>query len=171
VCPFCGADQSRPVQIVDPHAPQPLTAASFLREWGIAIIVILVVAGSLAGIYWHNFGEPSVSETAKAETAAAKSLRDLREILSAYALSARDTYPETLNSLGDRVSLPMQAAQSIGYRLEYRPKTSSNGAPPRGFVIFGRPEKGNYPNLCIDESGVVHATRENRTANVQDAPL
>jgi RNA polymerase subunit RPABC4/transcription elongation factor Spt4 len=168
VCPFCGADQTRPVQIVDPQTPQSLSGASFLREWGIVIIIIVVAVASLSGIYWHNFGEPSVSQAAQAERAAAKSLRDLREILSVYALSAKDAYPTTLNSLGDRVSSPMQTALSMGYRLEYSPKPSSNYAAPRGFVILARPEKSNYANLCVDESGVVHATQENRPATVQD---
>jgi hypothetical protein len=171
VCPFCGADQTRPVKIVDPHAPQPYTRASFLHDWGAVIIVIVVALCSVSGIYWRNFGVPSVSQAAKAATAAAKSLRDLREILSVYALSAKDTYPATLNSLGNRVSLPVQAAQSTGYVLEYSPKPSTSDAAPRGFVILARPEKGNYLNLCIDESGVVRATHEDRPATLRDAPL
>jgi hypothetical protein len=63
----------------------PRTAAANGRilssRMGGAIIVVLVAVGSLAGIYWHNFGEPRVSEAAKAESVAAKSLRDLREML------------------------------------------------------------------------------------------
>ena len=171
VCPFCGADQSQPVTFVNPHTPQPPTLKSFLHDWGFPISIIIAALGIVAGLYWHNFGEPAISPAARATAVTAKSLRDIREALSTYALSAKDCYPAALSSLGNRVNLPMQAAQDAGYRLEYRPKLFANEGIPRGFVILARPEKDTYPNLFIDETGVVRTTQENRSATPKDPYL
>jgi hypothetical protein len=166
VCPLCGADQTRPVEIT--NSPQPRTLTSFLHGWGAVIAIILVGVGGMAGIFWLNLGEPSTSPALQAAGTAAKSLRDVREALSSYALS-EDAYPATLESLGDRASLPMQAALSAGYKLQYSPQPSQGVY--RGFVILARPEKSDYVNLYIDESGVIRATPENHPATVQDPPL
>jgi hypothetical protein len=171
VCPLCGADQTRPVQVVDPNLQPPITAARLFHEWKIVIVVIVVFLGSLGGILWHNFGERGVSPASQAAGVAAKSLREIREALSAYAISTKDTYPEALNSLGDRASLPLQTALTAGYRIEYSPKSSSSESVFRGFVILARPEKSGFLNLRIDESGVVRATEENRPATLQDLPF
>ncbi len=171
VCPLCGADQTRPVKLVDPNLPQPLTRASFFRAWGTVIAVIVIAAGLEAGIYWYNFGGRSVSLASQAAEVAAKSLRELRESLSAYAVSTKDAYPTALIALSDRTSAPLMAARTAGYRLEYSPKLSSSESVPRGFVILARPEKSNYPSLFIDESGVVRVTEEPRSATVQDPPF
>ena len=171
MCPFCSADQTQPVEFANPYLPQPRTLQSFLHDWGRVILVLVAFAGTMAGILWHNFSVPTVSPASKATVVAAKSLRDVREALSTYALSTKDSYPADLNSFGERVSLPMQAALAAGYRLEYSPKPASNDSAPRGFVILARPEKNGYPNLFIDESGVVRATKENQLATLKDPPL
>jgi hypothetical protein len=171
VCPLCGADQTRPVQVVDPNLQPPITAARLFHEWKIVIVVIGVFLGSLGGIVWHNFGEGSISPAAQAAGVTAKSLMELREALSAYAISTKDAYPTSLNSLGDRASLPLETTRTAGYRLEYSPKSSSSEGVPRGFVILARPEKSGFLNLCIDESGVVRATEDNRPATLQDPPF
>ncbi len=171
VCPICGADQTRPVQVVDPNLPPPVTAKRVFQEWKIVIVVIVLFAVILGGILWHNLGEDSISPALQAAGVTARSLRELREALSTYAISTKDTYPTTLDSLGNRASLPLQNALTAGYRLEYSPKSSTNATAPRGFVILARPEKGGFLNLCIDESGVVRATDESRSATAQDAPF
>jgi hypothetical protein len=170
VCPLCGADQTRPVQIVNPHSPPPVTAKGLFQEWKIVIVVIVVFAASMGGMLWHNFGEVSIGPAAQAAGVTAKSLRELREALSAYVISKKVTYPATLNPLGERASLPLQAAMTAGYRLEYSAKTSPGEADSRGFVILARPEKSGFLNLRIDESGVVRATEDNRPATSQDSP-
>ena len=171
VCPLCGADQSRPVAIVNPDAPQPLTPKSFFEHWGMVIVTIVVFAGTMTGLLWHNLVGPSISPASQAAGVAAKSLRDLREALSTYTISTKDSYPPNLNPLGDRMSLPMQAALSVGYRLEYSLRPSTGEGAPRGFVILARPEKTDCPNLYIDESGVVRATQENHSASAKDSPF
>lgn len=134
-------------------------------------MVLVVVVGLIAGIFVHNFKEQSVSPDLEAAVIAAKSLRDVREALSAYALSAKDVYPASLDLLSARTSLPMQSALSAGYNLQYIPNVTSNDGVPRGFVILARHEKSEYLSLYIDESGVVRATPENRPATVSDPPL
>ena len=171
VCPICGADQTRPVPVVDPNLPQPVTAKSLFHEWKTVIVIIVVFAAVLGGILWHNFGEDSISPALQAAGVTAKSLRELREALSTYAISTKDAYPGTLDSLNNRASLPLQTALNAGYRLEYTPKSSTNETAIRGFVILARPEKKGFPNLRIDESGVVRATEESRPATAQDPPL
>jgi hypothetical protein len=169
VCPTCGADQTRPVHFVDPHL-HPVAQTHVVQKWKIVIAVIVVYVGSFGGILWHNFGDVRISPASQAARVTAKSLRELREALSTYALSTKDRYPAALNAVGDRASLPLQAALIAGYRLEYIPKLSSGEAAPRGFVILARPEKNGYLSLRIDESGVVRATEENRPATVWDPP-
>lgn len=102
VCPMCGADQTRPVPYTNPDVPQPRT----LRDWSMAISIIVVATGIMAGILWQNLGTQSVGPDVEAAGIAAKSMRDLREALSDYALSAKDTYPSSLQALGDRTSQP-----------------------------------------------------------------
>jgi hypothetical protein len=170
VCPTCGADQTRPVHFVDPNLQPVVAQTHVVQKWKIVIAIIVVFIGSLGGILWHDFGEVRISPASQAARVAAKSLRELREALSTYALSTKDTYPATLNAVGDRASLPLQAALIAGYRLEYIPKSSSGEAASRGFVILARPETNGFLNLCVDESGVVRATDENRQATVWDSP-
>ena len=140
------------------------------QKWKIGIIVAAVFAVSLGGIVGHYFGKASALPSSQAAVVAAKSLRQVREALSAYVISNKDGYPRTLNVVGDKASPPLYAALTAGYRLDYSSKSSSSDGVSQGFVILARPEKSGFPNLRIDESGVVRATEENRPATVQDPP-
>jgi hypothetical protein len=171
LCPLCGADQSRPVAIVNPDTPPPVTTKSLLRHWSSVIVTIFLFAGSVTGIVWHYFGALHLSPADQAAEVAAKSLRDVRVELSAYSLFAKDEYPSTLDSLGALASQSEQNALSAGYKLSYNPQPSSAGGTFRGFVLLARPENTMYLNLYVDESGVVRATVENRPATSQDPPF
>jgi hypothetical protein len=171
VCSFCGADQTHPVEFVAPNLPQPPTIQSILHDWGLELVVLVVVVGLIVDIFWQNFREQSISPDLQAAGVAATSLRDLREVLSSYALYMKDVYPMNLDSLGDRTTLPIQFARSAGYELQYLPKLFSRDGAPRGFAILARSEKSDYLNLYIDESGVVRATQEDRAATVHDPPF
>jgi hypothetical protein len=156
------------VHFVDPNLQPVVAQTRVVQKWKIVIAIIVVFIGSLGGILWHYFGEVRISPASQAARVTAKSLRELREALSTYALSMKDTYPAALNAVGDRASLPLQDALIAGYRLEYIPKSSSSEAASRGFVILARPEKNGFLSLRIDQSGVVRATEENRPATVWD---
>jgi hypothetical protein len=170
VCPMCGADQTRPVQFVDPDLPSPATATHLFQGWKTTVIVVAVLVVSMGGILWHHFGEASISPASQAAGVAAKSLMQVREALSTYVISTEGGYPKTLNVIGDKASPPLYAALTAGYRLDYSSKSSSSDAVSNGFVILAPPEKSGFPNLRIDESGVVRVTVENRPATAQDPP-
>jgi hypothetical protein len=170
LCPICGADQTRPVQFVELNVPSAVTPTHFFQEWKIAILVVVVFAVSMGGILWHHFGEANVSPVSQPTAVAAKSLRQLREALSGYVISTQAGYPKALNVIGEKASPLLYAANTAGYRLDYSSKPSSSDSVCEEFVILARPEKSGFPNLRIDESGVVRATEENRPATAQDPP-
>ena len=136
-----------------------------------AISIIVVGIGIMAGILWQNGGTQRFSHDVEAARTSAQSLRDLRETLSNYALSAKDTYPTALETLGDRASQPMQAAQSAGCDLRYIAGQPSSDGGLHSFVILAQPKKSEYPSLYIDDSGIVRATREHRAATAEDPPF
>jgi len=171
ICPFCGADQANPVAHVNPDLPQRLRPAELIREWAVVLVVVIGGIGSLGGMVWQSFGPVRASPETRSEVEAAKSLREIRGALSTYALSTQDAYPATLNALGERANLPIQAASSAGYRIEYVPQSSAKDVAAHGYLLLARPEKSGYRNLCVDESGNVHATEESRAARMQDPPF
>ena len=171
LCPLCGADQSRPVAIVNPDIPPPVTAKSFLQHWGSVIVTIAFFALAVTGIVWHYFGGLNATPASRAAEVAATSLRDVRVELSAYSVFAKGQYPATLDSLGALASQSAQTALNEGYELSYSPQAPSGEGVFRGFVLLARPRNGVYPNLYDDESGVVRATVENRPATSQDPPF
>ena len=171
LCPLCGADQSRPVEFVNPDAPPPLTPRSFFQHWGSVIVAIAIFAGCMLGILWHYFGGLRASPTAQAAEVAAQTLRDVRVELSAYSLYAKDEYPATLDSLGALAAQSAETARGAGYKLFYIPRPSSSDKGFRSFVLLARPDNGAYMNLYVDESGVVRATTENRPATSLDPPF
>ena len=135
------------------------------------MVVIVVFLGGMAGILWHYYGGLRTTPDSQAAEVGAKSLRSVREELSAYSLRAKDAYPATLDPLGERARQPVEVASSAGYKLSYSPQPSVGDGVSRGFVLLARPEKSGYLNLYIDESGVVRATQESRPATVQDPPF
>jgi len=171
ICPICGADQAHPVILPTSDPREPLTLKSSVHDSRIVMGVIVTGIAIVAGIYWSAFGARRISPDMQAAQVAAKSLRSIREELSAYALSAKDTYPSSLERLMDRTSLPIQAATSAGYELQYDPKLPANEGAFRGYVIVARPQKSAYPNLYIDETGVVRVNAGNQTATRLDLPF
>ena len=167
ICPTCGADQTRPVPYTNPDLPQPRT----LRDSVIAISIIVLGVGVMAGILWHNLGTQSVSPSVEAAGIAAKSLRGVREALSEYALTAKDAYPNSLEALGTRGSQIIQAAQSAGYDLQYSAGRPSSDSGVHTYVILAEPKRSDYLHLYIDESGIVRVTRESHAATAQDPPF
>jgi hypothetical protein len=167
VCPLCGADQTRPVPYTNPDLPQPRT----LRQWGMAISIIVVGIGIMAGIIWQSLGTQSASPALEAAGIAAQSLRTLREALSDYALSAKDAYPSSLEALGDRASQSKQAAWNAGYDLRYIAGQLSSDGGVHSFVVLAQPKNRDYLSLYIDDSGIVRATRERHDATAEDPPF
>jgi hypothetical protein len=168
VCPICGADQTLPeVKIVlEPEAPRNL--ASLVLRWVLVTVAVGCSVGSLLSYRHQRSRERSA---ALAQATAAQALRDIRSVLSAYAFTSGDTYPYTLESMGERVWLPIRAAQAAEYEIVYIPQPDESDATVRGFVILARVAKPGVRNFYIDESGVLRATEEDRPATVQDPPI
>jgi hypothetical protein len=166
VCPTCGADQLHPTPYTNPGVPQPRT----LRDLCLAIGIIVAGVGIMTGMLWHNFGSQGVTPALEAAGTAAKSMRELREALSEYALSAKDVYPSSLEVLGDRATESIRAARDAGYDLQYIADRPSSDGAVHSFFILAQPQKSGYLNLYIDDSGVVRATQE-RAATAQDPPF
>jgi hypothetical protein len=171
ICPLCGADQAHPIELSTSDPTEPVSLRSPVRDWRIALGIVIASIAIMAGIYWSAFGARSISPDMQAAQVTAKSLRSIREELSAYALFAKDTYPSSLDNLMEHATLPTQAAMSAGYKLQYDPKLPANDGAFRGYVIVARPQKNGYPNLYIDETGVVRVSAGNQTATRLDPPL
>jgi hypothetical protein len=76
-CPLCGADQTGPAPIAKPSSQD-----STPQDWWAAVLVILVGIGCLAGILWFELASPRFDPASATAEIAAKSLRDIREMLS-----------------------------------------------------------------------------------------
>jgi hypothetical protein len=163
VCALCGADQTRPAAYVDPIAEAPGPVKNLWEP----ILVVVVGILCLGGIIFHTFSIPEPSLAVRHAQIAAKSLRDIREILSASALRGGQ-YPEKLESQDDRTGPPTQAALGAGYRLQYRHRAGGAGTA-EGFVIVAISQESTELNLYIDESGIVHSVSERSDSKASDA--
>jgi len=172
-CPVCGADQRTPacVGASDPIQPELNALRTSARHWGLVAVVTFAGVAVLCFIFWYNLRSPNISPDLKAAQVAAQSLRQVRECLSKYSLSTKDTYPPALDALGSTPSFSIQTAAEAGYDLVYTPESAPSGGPIRNFMIVARPKEAEYLKLYIDESGVVRATSENRMATAQDLPF
>jgi hypothetical protein len=168
VCPFCGADQTPPPEVVVFEQGKPRNLASVFLRW---IIVTVAISCSLAGLLWYARREHGKNLWEQEETTASKALRDTRTALSQYALTSGDHYPSALGKLGDRAAQPLQEARNESYELIYTPKSSKKDGTITGFELWANPEKPNHRSFYIDESGVLRATQENRPASDKDPPI
>jgi hypothetical protein len=168
VCPFCGADQTPPPEIVvfEQEGPRNLTSV-FLR-W---IIATVAISCCLAGLLWYARLEHSKNLGEQGETTVSKAVRDIRTALSQYALASDDQYPSVLGKLGDRAAQPLQEARNESYEVIYTPKSSKKDGTIVGFELCANPGKPNHRSFYIDESGVLRATQGNRPANDKDPPI
>lgn len=131
--------------------------------------MVAVMCG-VALLLWYTVKGSGDNSEDKAEAVAARTLLELRGVLSEYALTSGGTYPATLDSLGSRVVQPVQATREAEYELVYTPKPPARDGAIRGFTLQARMEKAAYRNFYIDESGVLRATEEYRQATAQDPP-
>jgi hypothetical protein len=164
ICSLCGADQTHPVPIA---ATTPRGARA--QDWWSVMLVILAGIGCLSGILWHNLGAPTPDAHSAMAEVIAQSLRGVRDELSNYMLS-HATYPISLESMNDQVDNLLKSAERADYKIFYVPNPASHNGP-LGFEIIARPNRSDYINLYVDESGIVRTTRENRPATKQDPQL
>jgi hypothetical protein len=167
---MCGVNQAHPIETDNRGSSRSHAFRSFVRSNVLELVTTVVVLALIAGIFEHNFAPIRIEPAMQAGQTAGAALLDLRGELSIYALS-KDTYPERLESLGDRRNPFTDTILNAGYTLEYRPQPPSKDAHFRGFTILACRRESDYVNLYIDQSGIVRYTREPRPASVNDAPF
>ena len=169
VCPFCNADQARPVAHV---AVEPRDLTQGVRNPALkrAVIAVVLASSILAAVCVYVFIGGGPSATSLAEDAAIKSLVDVRADLSTYALSSGNGYPQTLESLGGDIGKSIETAKAAGYEISYDPNLSADRMV-RTYKLVARAGKSSLRNFYIDESGVIRATTQNRSANHDDPPI
>src|SRR5579862_6584949 len=160
LCPHCGADLSLDSP---PSPPKPLR--TILTRWA---IVLGIVAVSLWGFLWFVM-TPQLGNTAhESELHAILALNNLRSALVSYsAAQGVESFPNSLEPLGDSARAAAQFARSAGYQIQYTPAPPGADGTIRSYVLLARPGNFSYRNFYSDESGIVHATRENRPATPQ----
>ncbi len=168
LCPYCGADLTVPASGEVEAPEQPRSLAKILLRWG---MLLLVLSSALWGFLWFVLPERAGNPAARAETIAIEALRDIRAALASYASAQGGAYPESLELLGDRARLPAQRAQSQGYRVEYSAGRAGSDGAAHNYILLARPGNYGYRGFYLDETGVLRATRENRPATAQDAPI
>jgi len=162
VCPYCNADLTAPRQAAGgPEKKSSLTKR--LALWVIAL-------GMLWGIAWLAVPWRMADSKSAAEVKARDALASLQSALAAYQASER-TFPDSLEPLGDRARQAAQAAQSVHYSLQYAPAPPDSDGRVKSYTLLARAGNFGYLNFYTDETGVVHATVEDRPATSNDRAL
>jgi hypothetical protein len=163
VCPYCGTEQNPPVA---DSAPKPAKKNSASR---IAILFVIAIAG-IWGIIWFATPMRMQNPQPVAEQAAMDSLRALQKQLAVYA-SGAGTFPQSLEALGDSAQESAREAMTGGYSLRYSAGQPDPNGNVHAYGLVALPRNYGYRSFYSDQTGVIRATRENRAATTQDAPI
>ncbi len=164
ICPHCGADLTLPLPGAEPAPAKPALGKILIR-WGILLGILLAAIWSFL---WFVVPERQGNPTARAEQSAARALRDLRSSLSSYASAEAGAYPRQLDALGQSARSAAQLAQSANYQLQYAPGAVEADGMIRTYSLQARAGNFGFLNFFADDTGAIHATRENRAATPQD---
>jgi len=170
ICPYCGADLTGPGPSEAKESAKKRSLASILLRWGLLLGVLMA---ALWGFLWFILPEGRSEHAARAERQAQEALREIRAALIAYAQTqpAAAGFPASLEVLGERVRAAAQKAQSEGYQVQYTPGPAGSDGLVHTFVLLARAGNYGYRNFYSDESGVLRATSQNRSATAQDPPI
>lgn len=161
LCPYCGADLTAPRG--DPFSPAP-GKPSFAKR----LILWAAVLGMLWAVAWFAVPWRMSGSKSAAESGARDAIASLQSALAAYSSSER-TFPQTLEPLGDTARRAAQAAQSVHYNLQYTPGPVDSEGRVKTYALLARAGNFGYPNFYTDETGVLHATTEDRPATSLDS--
>ena len=164
LCPHCGADLTVTVDGVAPVKPKP-TMGKVLLRWGVLLSVLLAAIWSFL---WFIVPERQGNPTALAEARAAQSLRDARSALADFASAQGGAYPRQIETVGERVRLAAQLAQSANYQIQYTPGPVEADGAIRTFALQARAGNYGFRNFYLDDTGILRATRDGRAANSGD---
>jgi hypothetical protein len=167
LCPHCGADLTAPLPGAEPGKAKPRLGKVLLR-WGVLLGVLL---GAIWSFLWFVVPERQGDPTTQAEARAADSLREIRSALVAFASAQGGAYPERFETVGERVRLAAQLAQSVNYQAQYTPGPVDAGGQIRTFSLQARAGNFGFRNFYLDDTGVLRSTREGRAATSEDPPF
>ncbi len=166
LCPHCGADLTAPPVGADPPRAKPSIGKILLR-WAVLLGVLLAAIWSFL---WFVVPERQGNPTTQAETRAAESLREAGSALADFASAQGGAYPQQLETVGERVRLAAQLAQSVNYQVQYTPGPADADGAIRTFSLQARAGNFGFRNFYLDETGILRATRDNRAATSDDPP-
>ena len=166
ICPHCGADLTESAPSVEAGKVKPSLGKILLR-WGVLLGVLLAAIWSFL---WFVVPERQGNPTAQAEARAADSLREVRAAWVDYASAQGGAYPQRFESVGERVRLAAQLAQSVNYQVQYNPGPLDAGGTIRTFSLQARAGNYGFRNFYLDDTGILRATREGRSATSEDPP-
>jgi hypothetical protein len=167
ICPQCGSDLTKPAPGEDAPKPAPTLRKTLLR-WGILLSVLFA---ALWSFLWFVVPERHGNPTAEAETRAVEALRQVSTALGNYSSAQNGTYPRDIESLDERVHIAAQQAQSANYQIQYTPGPVETDGLIHGYALQARAGNYGFRSFYTDESGALHATKENRAATPQDPLL
>ena len=162
LCPHCGADLTEPFPGAESPKAKPSLGKILLR-WGVLLAAIW-------SFLWFIVPERQGDPTAQAEARAAESLRGIRAALIDFAAAQGGAYPQRFESVGERVRLAAQLAQSVNYQVQYTPGPVDSGGTIRTFALQARAGNYGFRNFYLDDTGILRATKESRAATSADPP-
>jgi hypothetical protein len=164
VCPYCGVDLTAPATLEQLAAPRKKRRPLRL------VIVLGALIASVWAIVWFVLPPRPGTSKPEAEKSALAALTTIRSSLSAYA-AATGGYPASLEPLGVAARTAAQSAQNAGYDIQYTPGAAAADGLIRNFSLVAKPGNYGFHNFYVDETGIIHATRENRVATASDPVL
>jgi len=168
VCPYCGTDLSVEPQVGEKRSQKP----KFMRT----VVRYTVLLAAIWAFLWYVLPERRGADAVKrAEERAITALREAGAALAAYSGAQNGAFPAALEVLSgenaERVRQAAREALAEGYQLEYEAKPAEASGRIPGYTLSARPRNWGYRNFYTDETGIVRATRENRSATAQDTPI
>lgn len=167
ICPHCGADLT---ETPGSESAQPTRKnyGKLLLVWGGMLAVLL---GAMWSFLWFVVTPRNAQSTLQAESHAVEAMSDIRTALNAYAAAQGGAFPQSLEALGPPAQQAAQFAQGDGYQIKYTPGAPSEDGTIRNYSIEARAGNYGYRNFYSDVTGIIHGTRENRSATSVDPPI
>jgi hypothetical protein len=165
VCPYCGADLT-----AIPFDIESLAAAPRKKSATRILILWAIVFSSLVAIAWFALPWRLAGSKPESEAHASAAILELQKALTAYD-STEGSFPSSLESLGTRARDAIREAQSGRYTLQYIPGNSEAQGSIKTYSLTARAGNYGYLNFFADETGVLHATRDDRAATPADQSI